>query len=221
MIGRLRGFLSNRGELLDAIDNAEPGKGKTPLLNRGREIAEELGQAPDQTKALVMTLISRVELRPDVVKIEVSHGRLAALLAAPSPHILVQQLKQSDADDRTITLSAPAQLKRIGREMKLLVDNDANKVPDMGLLRIVARAHDIQSRLAQDTSLTVHDVAREERVTAAYIYILLRLRWLAPDITTAIVNGRQPPELSAKKLMRLTAHLPADWTDQRALLGFR
>ena len=91
----------------------------------------------------------------------------------------------------------------------------------MGLLRIVARAHDIQTRLTEETSLTVHDIAREESVTAAYIYILLRLRWLAPDITTAIVNGRQPPQLNAKKLMRLTAHLPADWTEQRALLGFR
>ena len=91
----------------------------------------------------------------------------------------------------------------------------------MGLLRIVARAHDVQTRLIEDTSFTVHDVAREEGVTAAYIYVLLRLRWLAPDITTAIVNGRQPPQLNAKKLMRLTAHLPGDWTEQRALLGFR
>ncbi len=106
--------------------------------------------------------------------------------------------------------------------MKLLVDDSSdNRAPDMGLLRVVARAHDIQRRLAEDTTLTVHDIAREERVTAAYLYILLRLRWLAPDITTAIVNGRQPPQLNAKKLMRLTAHLPADWTEQRALLGFR
>ena len=73
----------------------------------------------------------------------------------------------------------------------------------------------------KDTSLTVHDVAREENVTAAYIYAMLRLRWLAPDITTAIVNGQHPLQLNAKKLMRLTAHLPADWTEQRALLGLR
>jgi IS5 family transposase len=53
------------------------------------------------------------------------------------------------------------------------------------------------------------------------IYALLRLPWLAPDITAAIVNGRQPPQLNAKKLMRLTAHLPADWAEQQALLGFR
>ena len=58
-------------------------------------------------------------------------------------------------------------------------------------------------------------------VTAAYIYTLLRLPWLAPDIITAVVNGRQPPQLNAKKLMRVTAHLPTDWAEQRALLGFR
>jgi hypothetical protein len=73
----------------------------------------------------------------------------------------------------------------------------------------------------KDTTITLHDIAREERVTAAYLYILLRLRWLAPNITTAIVNGRQPPQLNAKKMMRLTARLPADWSEQRALLSFR
>jgi hypothetical protein len=57
------------------------------------------------------------------------------------------------------------------------------------------------------------------RRRAAYIYKLL-LPWLAPDITTAIVNGRQPQQLSAKTLVRKTSRLPADWTEQRTLLGF-
>ena len=67
----------------------------------------------------------------------------------------------------------------------------------------------IQARLIQNPKLTVHDIAREERVSAAYLYTLLRLPWLAPDITTAIVNGRKPPQLTAKTLMRLTPRLPA------------
>ena len=61
----------------------------------------------------------------------------------------------------------------------------------------------------------------EERVSAAYLYSLLRLPWLAPDITTAIINGRKPPQLAAKTLMRLTPRLPAGWAEQRKLLGFR
>ncbi|MGE3992672.1 hypothetical protein [Pseudorhodoplanes sp.] len=106
--------------------------------------------------------------------------------------------------------------------MELLVEgpNDTRD-PDMGLLRIVARAHDIYARLAEDTKLTVHDIARAESLTAGYIYVLLRLRWLAPDVTTAIVNGQQPLDLNAEKLMRMAMRFPADWAEQRALLGFR
>src|ERR1019366_9974005 len=42
-----------------------------------------------------------------------------------------------------------------------------------------------------------------------------------PDITTAIINGRKPPQLTAQTLMRLTPRLPAGWAEQRKLLGFR
>lgn len=113
-------------------------------------------------------------------------------------------------------------LRRIGREMKLLVDGtDKTARMDMSLLRILARAHDVQIRMNQNTQLRIRDIAREDGVTPAYIYILLRLPWLAPDIVTAIVNGRQPPELNTRKLIRLTAHLPGDWDAQRTLLGFR
>jgi hypothetical protein len=64
----------------------------------------------------------------------------------------------------------------------------------------------------------VHDIAREEQVLAAYLYTLLRLPSLAPDITTAIINGRKP--LTAQTLMRLTPRLLAGWAEQRKLLGF-
>ena len=65
----------------------------------------------------------------------------------------------------------------------------------------------------------MNDIARDEGVTAAYLYNLLRLPWLAPDITTAIVNGRQPRQLNAKTLMRKASRLPANWAEQRTLLG--
>jgi site-specific DNA recombinase len=112
--------------------------------------------------------------------------------------------------------------KRVGREMRMLVENsDDHTAADPSLLRIIARAHDIQARLIQNTKLIVHDIAREERVSAAYIYNLLRLPWLAPDITTAIVNGRQPQQLNAKTLMQQASQLPTDWVEQRTRLGFR
>jgi hypothetical protein len=165
-------------------------------------------------------LVRRIEVGPDRVEVDISQGRLTALLSSDSEAWANDQ--PIDPSDHVLTLTAPFQLTRVGREMKLLVDNaEDGRAPDMGLLRVIARSHDVQRRLTENTTITVHDIAREERVTAAYLYILLRLRWLAPDITTAVVNGRQPPQLNAKKLMRLTAQLPADWSEQRTLLGFR
>jgi hypothetical protein len=52
--------------------------------------------------------------------------------------------------------------------MRMLVDGpDDQTADDPSLLRVIARAHDNQGRLIQNTNRTVHDIAREERVTAA------------------------------------------------------
>jgi site-specific DNA recombinase len=118
-------------------------------------------------------------------------------------------------------LTVKARLQRVGREMRMLVENaDGQTSADPGLLRIIARAHNIQERLMQDTDLTVPAIASHERLTIGYLSRLLRLPSLAPDIITAIINGKNPPQLTAKKLMRLALQIPIDWTEQRKLLGF-
>jgi len=135
---------------------------------------------------------------------------------------MMHDQKLDRKSDDVVKLTTPARLQRVRREMRMLVENsDDHTTAIPSLLRIIARAHEIQARLVQNTKLTVHDVARCERVTAAYIYNLLRLPWLAPDITTAIVNGRQPQQLNAKTLMRQASRLPTDWVEQRTQLGFR
>ena len=62
--------------------------------------------------------------------------------------------------------------------------------------------------------------AAQEQLTIGYLSRLLRLPSLAPDIVTAIINGQHPPQLSAKRLMRLALRLPTDWAEQRKLLSF-
>jgi hypothetical protein len=56
-------------------------------------------------------------------------------------------------------------------------------------------------------------------VNASYFTRVLRIAYLAPDIIEAIVEGRQPPELTANKLVRVK-NLPIDWASQREALGF-
>jgi site-specific DNA recombinase len=220
VINRLRTFLADPGAILDAIDNESP-SGSGQLIERGRQVAEELGgPAPDKVKATLMTLLCRVEIRSDCVDITLSRGRLTQLLAG-SLDLTMQDQDPTNGPRDILTLPVPVGLKRVGREMRMLVENADDQTPaDPSLLRIIARAHHIQARLSHNPKLTVHDIAREEHMSAAYLYTLLRLPWLAPDITTAILNGRKPPQLTAQTLMRLTPRLPAGWAEQRKLLGF-
>lgn len=68
----------------------------------------------------------------------------------------------------------------------------------------------------QHASLTAF--AAEQGMTGSYITRLVRLAWLAPDITQAILHGSHPPEVTAIKLMQ-SGPLPIDWQQQRLLLG--
>lgn len=204
VIDKIRSFFADPGAVLDAFDETHSGSGQRQLIERGRQVAEELqAQAANEIKAILVALACRVEINPDRIEIEISQHRLAAFLTRQSIDQAMQDHKPDRYSDDVVTLTTPARLMRVGREMRLLVDNfDDHTAPDPSLLRFIARAHDIQTRLTQNTKLTVHDIARDERVSAAHIYNLLRLPWLAPDITAAIINGRQPPRFNAMKLMR-------------------
>ncbi len=219
VVNRLRALFMDQGAILDAVRNEHPdGTHQKRLISRGRQIAEEFSSmAPDQTRATLMALLARVDLKPDCVEIKLRRRSLVKLLHAQSTE---PSTPERESDD-LLTLKVKARLRRVGREMRMLVENaDDQTLADPGLLRIIARAHDIQGRLMQSTDLPLHAIASQERVTPGYVSRLLRLPLLAPDIVTAIVNGKNPPQLTAKKLMRLALQIPIDWSEQRKLLGF-
>jgi site-specific DNA recombinase len=223
VISRLRNFFADPAAMLDIAEaEAQPGSGQRQLIERGRQVAEELRmKTPDKVKATLMVLRCRVTIHSDRIEIALSRGRTAELLAGQSIDLAAPHQGSDPASHDVMSLRMPARLKRVGREMRMLVEGaDDQTAPDPSLLRVIARAHAIQGHLSQNADLSVHDIAREEGVTAAYIYTLLRLPWLAPDITSAIVSGRQPHQLNAQTLMRKVSRLPASWTEQRRLLGF-
>ena len=104
--------------------------------------------------------------------------------------------------------------------MKIVVEDRSDPAtPDAGLVRVLVRAHVIRDRLLQDKSRTLDEIAKSEGMVASYATRLFRLTLLAPDIVSAILGGKHPPELTARKLMDDT-RLPLDWNEQRQSLGF-
>ena len=125
-------------------------------------------------------------------------------------------------DPARCCIKVPAALKRCGGASRLIITDDemeSEQKPDSALVKVLCRAHDWFARLATGKVQSAADIARDEGLTRSYVTRVVRLAFLAPDITEAILGGRQPPDLNAERLVR-RSRLPLDWDDQRRLLGF-
>ena len=63
---------------------------------------------------------------------------------------------------------------------------------------------------------TVREIAAKEKINGSYVSRVLRLTLLAPAIVEAILDGRQPAEMTLPKLMK---PFPVEWGEQRARLA--
>jgi hypothetical protein len=124
-------------------------------------------------------------------------------------------------DDETEILSVPVRLRRAGREIRMVIDGTdpfAAK-PDARLIRLLLRARRFNATLAHGEGIPFAALAQREGVSRSYFTRLVRLSYLAPDITQAILDGRQPGDLTAEKLIE-HSRLPLAWHAQRTMLGF-
>jgi transposase len=95
---------------------------------------------------------------------------------------------------------------------------------------LVTRAGELFARgnkaaAVEDAQRVIDDLHRKigqlqvERDFLAGQPAISRLLYLAPDITHAILDGRQPRDLTAEKLLE-HSRLPLTWHDRRTALGF-
>src|SRR6202045_4740178 len=166
-------------------------------------------------RAVLAALIKRIEVKVDQVDIHLRPLRLGALLAPPATP------SHGVNDDEIELLSVPVRLRRSGREIRMVIngtDSFAAK-PDARLIKLLLRALRFNATLAQGEGVSFAALADREGVSRSYFTRLVRLSYLAPDITQAILDGRQPLDLTAEKLLE-HSRLPLTWHDQRRVLGF-
>ena len=87
------------------------------------------------------------------------------------------------------------------------------------MIKLLVRARRFNTTLVQSDGLAFAALAVREGVSRSYLTRVVRLSYLAPDITQAILDGRQPRDLTAEKLLA-HSRLPLAWHDQRTALGF-
>jgi site-specific DNA recombinase len=191
------------------------------LVERARDFAmQDHDRAIEGLRAFMRSSIVRVQVYVDHIDIILDQDRVCRCLDETAKQTVAIEKTRPEANRQVTTLSIPARLKRTGKEMRIIVDDGSEPAtPDTGLVRLLVRANAIRDQLLADQSLTFEDIAKSEGVVPSYATRLFRLTILAPDIVSAILSGKQPPELTARRLMDDT-RLPLDWNEQRRCLGF-
>ena len=212
----MRQWLIEPGRVYQAIRLTDPSVQRR-LIPQAEEIGRSWSDLPTvRQRTLLTTLIERIDVGADRIEIHLRPTRLSTLLeiaAMPSP---------SESDDKTQILSVAIELRRSGREIKMRIDGTdpfATAKPDARLVKLLIRARRFNATLVDSDGVPFATLAKREGVSPSYFTRLVRLSYLAPDITHAILEGCQPRDLTADKLLA-HSRLPLTWHEQRTVLGF-
>jgi hypothetical protein len=128
-------------------------------------------------------------------------------------------------DARTVTVRVPIAIRRRGgRKLVLAPDGaDVTAAPvarhvDNAMVKAIARAFRWREMLEDGTHATIAEIAGAEKINESYVGRVLRLTLLAPDIVEAIVDGRQPADVTLAVLIKPFA---VEWTEQRRMNSCR
>lgn len=80
------------------------------------------------------------------------------------------------------------------------------------MIKALARAHRWRELLVNGEADSIESIARRFRLDRGHAGMTLKLAFLSPKITRAILQGEQPQNLRLKDL--LDADIPLSWHDQ-------
>ncbi|MET0183188.1 MAG: recombinase family protein [Caulobacterales bacterium] len=118
-------------------------------------------------------------------------------------------------EGETIVIRCPISMAR-PRNTTMLIRSGGVSQPraDRSLMRAVALAPVWMKRLDSGEVASIKALARSEKLCVLHTARLLPLAYLAPDLVTQILEGRQPRTLTLTAL--IAEPLPLDWSAQRA-----
>jgi site-specific DNA recombinase len=181
--------------------------GATPeMLTKLPSAAESLCSAlsgPDRGPTL-RAIVDSARIEPGRLSVTLCPIAMAERLGVP-----LAQISRS-----ALSLGGEFALRRRGIEAKLVLANTPSAL-DRTLLKTVAVGWAWFEEIK--AGATMQAIANREGVSQRRVAHLVDLAFLAPDIVCSIVEGRQPPTLTADRLIK-SRHRRL-WSDQRARIS--
>ena len=216
VVGALIRLLQTSANLIESTGTSNLDAANTKsLLKHASDLAKKLkGKDHQDRHRIIRALISKVIIAERQIRMTVSRSGLGKLLK------LEDKVTPLRDDDQEIMI--PARLRPRGVEMKFVITDQAyqqDPMVDPILVHGIVRANIWLQELLAGKVKTMREIAVREKLHERYVRRLLELAFLAPDITEAILEGRQPEDLMLEDLV-MGHNPPSEWTKQRELLHF-
>ena len=161
---------------------------------------------------LIEALVDRINLTEADITVQLNRTGLMDALNLP----------ECPNEAPPISICIPAVKVRRGHQLRLIIpgENTARRTTaqrDPKLIALIAEAMTARKLIEDNAERSIASIAEENGRCRTRLGNLVRISCLAPDIVQSIVEGRQPPSLSAKMLTKTP--LPLDWIEQRKTLG--
>lgn len=210
---KLRNALKTLGLFGDELDD---------MAHRGRALAKLIESAPPEwLPDTFSALVHGVEIAEETISISFRSLELRRLMAWDGKTTFRGRPADWPCSDARYVLVVDARVITAERwpSLHIVPRPDAWTVrPDRDLVELIKAARNAQSLVDENRNLSIEDLARKQGCRPTHFARLIRLNYLAPDIATAIFDGRQPPHLNRKAL--LDSNVPTSWEVQRKLFGF-
>lgn len=143
--------------------------------------------------------------------ITLNHVELARLIGSHLPN----------KETGTIEIKVTLLLRKRGVETKLILTLASGQKTEIDetMVSRIANAPTCWTQLKFQSVASINALAKTSHIPPSEVTRTLPLAFLAPDIMGAIVDGRQPVDLTTERLKRLSP-FPTDWQEQRRILGF-
>jgi DNA invertase Pin-like site-specific DNA recombinase len=210
---RLSTLLMDQPLLCDLADGASAEAVQQLLANADMAAAKLRSGSAAEKAGLLLAIIDRIKLGEELIELRIDRARLATVLG----------YEGSVTGSETTELTMPVVKVRRGHQLRLVIPGPQtisvdNAKRDKKLVALVAEARAARQLIHAHPDKSINAIAAQQRRCRTRLAKLVVLSCLAPDIITAIVEGRQPQALSSRAL--LDTELPMSWADQRPMLGF-
>ena len=176
------------------------------LISDCAEFAVRIEAAtPSRLRDILLCIDLEIKLADDAITLNFNGSKVV--------QHLYPKLKVCEMDTKVVISIAMTLAKR-GQELRLVFASNEpvqTNRSDAKLIGLIVKAEAAYLTLTSSESVPSNQRPHLAR--------LARLKFLAPDIVTAILEGRQPAMLSSRKVLR-AAGIPHCWKAQRTFFGF-